>query len=215
MSEQDQNPPIALLSDGPMTAQWTLVLAHGSGTGMDSPFLELAATHLGRESIRVERFEFPYMRRARMEGKRRPPDREPMLLDTWREVVRHLAGQTQRLAIGGRSMGGRIASMLADELPDVDALVCFGYPFHPPRKPERLRTAHLQSLATPMLICQGERDPFGGISEVVDYTLARGIKLHWLPDGDHELKPRKRSGFTVEQHWSSALVAASAFLKTL
>ncbi|MEM7403654.1 MAG: alpha/beta family hydrolase [Pseudomonadota bacterium] len=215
MQQLDQNPQRALLSDGPEDARWTLVLAHGSGTGMESPFLQLAARQLGREGIRVQRFEFPYMHKARIDGRRRPPDREPVLLETWREVVGQVAGQTPRLAFGGRSMGGRMASMLADALPAVDALVCFGYPFHPPGKPERLRTDHLETLETPALICQGERDTFGNAAEVATYTLAGSIRLHWLPDGDHELKPRKRSGYTAEDNWLSAIDATSGFLASL
>ncbi len=101
-------------------------------------------------------------------------------------------------------MGGRVASMLADELhaeARVSGLVCLGYPFHPPGKPEQLRTAHLEGLKTPALICQGTRDPFGGKDEVPSYPLAPSIEIVWLEDGDHDLKPRKSiSGFTAADH---------------
>ena len=97
-------------------------------------------------------------------------------------------------------MGGRVASMLADELfadRQIAGLVCLGYPFHPPGQPDKLRTAHLETLKTPALICQGARDPFGTREEVSGYRLSPKIELHWLEDGDHDFRPRKASGLTT------------------
>src|SRR5712691_2037708 len=142
------------LTDGPDDAQQTLVLAHGAGGAMDSTFLNIIARGLAARGMRVVRFEFPYMARRREGEKRGAPDREPVLLDAWRNVVRELGTD---VAIGGKSMGGRMASMVADEL-GVRGLVCLGYPFHPPGKPQQLRTKHLAALRTPTLIVQGERD---------------------------------------------------------
>ena len=109
-----------------------------------------------------------------------------------------------RLVIGGKSMGGRVASMVADELHAAGAvagLLCLGYPFHPPGRPEQLRTAHLERLATPALICQGTRDPFGTREEVAGYALSARIEILWLEDGDHDLRPRKGvSGFAAADH---------------
>jgi predicted alpha/beta-hydrolase family hydrolase len=98
------------------------------------------------------------------------------------------------VAIGGKSYGGRVASLVADELHDagsVSGLVCLGYPFHPPEKPEAVRTAHLLTLGTPALICQGTRDPFGGLDEVPGFGLAPTIEVRWF-DGDHDVQPRAR-----------------------
>ena len=159
--------------------------------------------------LRVARFEFPYMR-SLCDGKRRGPDRMPVLQDAMREAV--AASDTKRFVLAGKSMGGRIATMLADEL-GAEAVCAFGYPFHPPGKPENLRTAHLQNLQTPTLILQGERDPFGKPDEVATYDLSPAIRVEWLPDGDHSLVPRKRSGLTAEQNLATALDAAAAFVQ--
>jgi hypothetical protein len=202
-----------LLIDGPTPARWTLALAHGAGAPMDSEFLADFTALLAAVSLRVVRFEFPYMA-ARRRGLRRPPDREPVLRQTWHAVVDHLvaAGTPKAaLAIGGKSMGGRIASMVADEL-GVGALVCLGYPFHPPTQPARLRTAHLHTLRTRTLIVQGERDPFGGREEVASYALSPAIAVAWLADGDHSFVPRKSSGHTAASHLTAAADAVAAFL---
>jgi len=201
-----------LLADGPASAEITLALAHGAGAPMDSPFLEAFTRGLSGPVLRVVRFEFPYMAARREDARRRPPDREPLLLQTWREVVDHLGAE--RLVVGGKSMGGRMASLIADAC-RVRGLVCLGYPFHPPGRPERLRTAHLETLETPTLIVQGTRDPFGGEDEVSGYRLSKQARLHWAPDGDHNLAPRKASGRTTEQNWQEAMAAIRSFIDGL
>ncbi len=202
-------PEIPLLYSGPPQPQ--LVLAHGAGAPMDSEFMERMAVLLAERGIGVVRFEFPYMRRRREEGGKRPPDRQQVLLDHWRQVVNQV--QTQRpLYIGGKSLGGRMASMVADELA-VAGLVCLGYPFHPPRKPERLRVEHLADLATPTRIYQGTRDALGNELEVREYTLSAAIELVWLADGDHDLKPRVRSGFSHQQHLVTVADHIAAFIQ--
>lgn len=147
------------LFNGPETAALTLVLAHGAGGPMDSPFMETIAGGAAKAGIRVARFEFPYMRRRRETGKGGAPDSGPALMQSWRDTIAKLGG-AKRLVIGGKSLGGRIASMIADET-GVRGLVCLGYPFHPPGKPERTRTRHLEHLRTPALVLQGTRDTFG------------------------------------------------------
>lgn len=195
--------------EGAEDAPLTLILAHGAGAPMDSPFQATVARGLAARGLRVIRFEFPYMATRRTDGKKRPPDREPKLLDAWRSVI---AGQEGRpLAIGGKSMGGRMASLIAEEV-GAKALVCFGYPFHPPGKPEKLRTAHLEDVPVPTLIVQGSRDTFGTREEVRDYKLSPAIAFHWAEDGDHSLKPRKASGRTEAQNIEEAVEAAAAFL---
>ena len=203
-----------LLIDGPgsASASATLVLAHGAGAPMDSPFMATVTRSLAEAGIRVVRFEFPYMA-GRRSGGRRPPDREAVLLQAWREVVAQLGG-SGRLFIGGKSMGGRMASMVADEL-GVHGLVCLGYPFHAPGRPEKPRIAHLLELHTPALIVQGARDPFGNEAAVAAYGLPPGITVRWLADGDHDFKPRAFSGHTQASNLASAMEAASAFVRDL
>ncbi|MEA2569021.1 MAG: uncharacterized protein QOI24_1022 [Acidobacteriota bacterium] len=198
------------LTDGPKDAEATFVFAHGAGGAMDTPFMTRVARGLGERGIRVVRFEFPYMA-ARREGKKSgAPDRQPVLLDSWRDVVARLGGGA-KVAIGGKSLGGRIASMVADEL-EVRALVCFGYPFHPPGQPSKTRTEHLAALRTPALIIQGTRDPFGTQDDVAAYKLSKKIRIEWLTDGDHSFKPRKSSGVSEAENIDRAIDVASAFL---
>ena len=185
-----------MLIDGPADAEHTFVFAHGAGAPMVAPFMASVARGLGERGIRVVRFEFPYMA-----ARRRVPDRQPILLQAWRDVVAELGGGAA-VAIGGKSLGGRMASMVADEL-GVRALVCFGYPFHPPGKPEKLRTKHLGSLRTPSLIIQGERDPFGTRDDVAGYELSSSIEIAWLPGADHSYRPREKENIA----WAVELAA--------
>jgi len=198
------------LTDGPDAAEQVYVFAHGAGGAMDTPFMTTVARELGQRGIRVVRFEFPYMAARRTGGKRGAPDREPVLLNAWREVVAEFGGGP-RLFIGGKSMGGRMATLVADEL-QVRGAVVFGYPFHPPGQPNKLRTAHLENLATPMLVLQGERDLFGTRDDVAGYRLSPQIRIEWITDGDHSLKPRAKSGTTERQNLLHAIDTAAAFM---
>lgn len=214
---------LQFLFDGPADAPLTLILAHGAGAPMDSPFMTFFAKGLAHHGWRVARFEFPYMAARGAEGKRRPPDPPQVLTRTWRAAIAALAagGGSGRLVIGGKSLGGRIASMIADDA-GVRGLVCLGYPFSPPRKANAgmgraaeavtARIAHLKILSTPALIVQGTHDPFGGPEQVRSYDLAPSITVHWLEDGDHGFVPRKASGRTAQQNQDEALEAVAAFL---
>jgi uncharacterized protein len=201
------------LVDGPEGVAATIVLAHGAGAPMDSPFMSRVAAGLAARGFRVFRFEFPYMAKRREGGKRGAPDRPPVLLDRWKDVVASLGGGGS-LVVGGKSMGGRIASMVADEI-GARGLVCFGYPFHPPGDRARLRTAHLETLATPALILQGTRDAFGNREDVAGYRLSPGIRIHWLEGGDHSFKPPAGSGRTEKQNVEEAIGAAADFVEGL
>jgi predicted alpha/beta-hydrolase family hydrolase len=200
------------LFDGPQDGAVTLALAHGAGAPMDSPFMNTLARGLAAAGVRVARFEFPYMRARRAGGKSRPPDREPVLRQAWLDAVEALGG-ADRVIAGGKSMGGRMASLVADQA-GVRGLVCLGYPFHPPGKPETLRVKHLESLKTPTLIVQGTRDALGSREEVAGYTLSPAIRLVWLEDGDHSLKPRVSSGHTAAEHLAAAVEAVAGFVRS-
>jgi uncharacterized protein len=176
---------------------------------MDTDFMTAFAQGLAGHGLRVVRFEFPYMAARRETGKGRPPDREPVLRETWHRVIDSV--DSERLFIGGKSMGGRIASLVAGEM-GAAGLVCLGYPFHPTGKPDQLRTEHLKSIRTPTLIVQGERDPFGSRQEVAGYKLSKLVRIHWLVDGDHSFKPRKASGKTLEENWTEGISTVASFI---
>jgi len=205
-----------LLIDGDPAASTTFLMAHGAGAAMDSAGMTALVGPLTSRGIRLVRFEFGYMA-ARRDGVRRPPPRADTLAPEYRDAVAAVraAGPMESLLIGGKSMGGRVASMVADELVDlgyIRGLVCLGYPFHPPERPEQLRTAHLHALRTPTLICQGTRDPFGTRDEVPGYGLSPAIEVHWLEDGDHDLRPRKASsGRSYAENLGEAADAVAAF----
>ncbi|PYQ47923.1 MAG: alpha/beta hydrolase, partial [Acidobacteria bacterium] len=168
------------LIDGPADATKTYVFAHGAGGPMVSSFMKTVAGGIAAAGVRVVRFEFPYMA-----ARRKRPDPQNVLLDSFRDVISEL-GDPQNLVIGGKSMGGRMATMIADEL-QVAGLLVYGYPFHPPGRPERLRTEHLVSLRTKTLIVQGTRDTFGSREEVTGYLLSERISIRWIEGGDHSL----------------------------
>jgi predicted alpha/beta-hydrolase family hydrolase len=201
------------LTDGPARSDRLLILAHGAGAPMDSPFMQVVAAGVAERGIRVVRFEFPYMVHRRESGSRRPSDREPLLRKTWLSVIDQVAPDRPCI-IGGKSMGGRIASMVADEV-GARGLVCLGYPFHPAGRPAQLRTAHLETLRTPALILQGERDVMGFREEVAGYRLSTAIGVEWLPDGNHSFKPRQSCNVSLEDNLRTAVRAVVAFVEEL
>lgn len=205
--------PGELLIDGDDHAPLTVVLAHSAGAPMDSPFMNRVARGLSEAGHRVVRFEFPYMAARRRGGGRGAPDREGVLRSSWLGVIEGLGGGP-RLAIGGKSMGGRYATMVADEV-QARGVVCFGYPFHPPGQPEKLRTAHLEGNATPTLILQGTRDTFGTREEVEGYALSPRVHVRYIEEGDHSFKPARGTGRTAEENLAQAISEAAAFLEDL
>jgi predicted alpha/beta-hydrolase family hydrolase len=204
-------PPL-LLIDGPASSALTIALAHGAGAPMDTAFMAFFAQGLAAVGYRVARFEFPYMAARRSSGARRPPDRQAVLLETWRAVISALGAG--HLVIGGKSMGGRMASLVADEA-QARGLVCLGYPFYGAGQTAQPRTRHLRTIKTPALICQGERDPMGGRARVARLRLAGAVRVHWLADGDHDLKPRRASGRSHDENLADALDAVTRFLAAL
>ncbi len=186
-----------------------LILAHGAGAPADSTFMEELSAALEREGIGTIRFEFPYMQKRRQDGKKRPPDREPVLLEYFSGVidrVRAELGSGSLILVGGKSMGGRMASILASRRDDIDGVICFGYPFHPPGKLDRWRTAHFRDLNCPILVLQGTRDPFGKPDELADHQQElEAIDLRWVEGGNHDFQTLKSQPQT-----QSELIAQAA-----
>ena len=188
----------------------TFIFAHGAGAGMDHEFMQSVAKGLAFKGIRVIRFNFPYMIKRAEDGKRRPPDRAPKLLEAYQEIIEQT--DADKLVIGGKSMGGRMASHLS-EVDKVAAMACLGFPFHPPGKPDKYKGEHLAELQKPCLILQGERDTFGKREEFADFDLSDSIRVEFIPDGDHSFKPRKSSGYTEQQNIALIVEKLSAFIK--
>lgn len=205
-----------MLIDGPKAhARATVVLAHGAGAPMDTPFMTTIAEGLAAAELRVVRFEFAYMAKRREDGRKRGPDRMPMLLERWRDVLDSLAPADTPVFIGGKSMGGRSAAMFAadpDNQDHITGVVCLGYPFHPPGKPDKTRLEPLRDAVKPTLILQGERDPFGKPDEIAGYRIEQPVRVAWIPDGDHSFVPRKRSGYTEDQTLDLAVTAVTGFV---
>ncbi|KZN33315.1 hypothetical protein N480_24085 [Pseudoalteromonas luteoviolacea S2607] len=190
-----------------------LVLAHGAGAGSDSDFMQDMAQKLSLAGVNVALFDFEYMETAKAQNKKRPPDRAPKLLNRYEQVLSQLDSDLP-LFIGGKSMGGRMASMLACETQVfVRGVIAYGYPFHPPGKPEKLRIEHFGNISCPFLVLQGERDTFGTKSKISDMSFDKSPQFVWLPDGDHSLKPRKASGFTEQQNRQTAADGTIQFIR--
>ena len=203
---------MTLLVDGEEHAK-ICVFAHGAGAPMDSEFMQNFAQSLSQKGVKVIRFEFPYMQERRENGKKRPPNRQPELIESFVQV---LQGIDQPCVVMGKSMGGRMASILAS-MPEHKAkilgVIALGYPFHPQKKPENLRIDHLPDISAPMLIVQGDRDALGARELVETLPIPSDICINWLEDGDHDLKPRVKSGFTHEQHINTAVQEAAQFIE--
>ncbi|MEO8324142.1 MAG: alpha/beta family hydrolase [Actinomycetota bacterium] len=201
---------IPLAFDGPESAAATIVIAHGAGAGMDHAFMEYMTAGLTRSGHQVVRFNFRYV-----EVGRKAPDRHPVLEETYRAVAEFVRSKAKgSLVLGGKSMGGRIASQIVAGGTDADGLVFFGYPLHPPGRPDRIRDAHLKGVTCPMLFIEGTRDPFCPLD-----TLQRVLKkvsspteVHVVDDGDHSFKVRKLSGRTTEEAWDEVVQVSSRFL---
>ena len=189
-----------------------LLFVHGAGSGQDSLFMRQFAASVAANGIQLITLDFAYMREMNVEGRRRPPPKVERLVDElkyWYELI--AAESDSPLWIGGKSMGGRVASMLAAQQ-HVDGLIITGYPFHPPRSPDKLRLAHWAAVVAPSLILQGERDPFGRRHEVEGYVLPGNVQVEWLPTGDHDFKPLRSSGLEPFALLQQAAQKASGFM---
>ena len=204
-----------LIFNGPKDGLKKIILAHGAGAPMDSSFMTYFAEGLGERGFSVIRFEFKYMEEIRRSGKKKPPSSIKILTKEWEEILEIIG--LNDVIVGGKSMGGRVASVVAAKREDlgypVSGIICLGYPFHPPGRLDKLRISHLNTLETPTLICQGERDLFGKKQFVETLSLPQTLSIHWLKDGDHSFKPRKDSGVTEEVNFESAIDRIKIFIK--
>lgn len=208
----DRGQVSGLLFDPP-GADCLLALAHGAGAGMRHSFMETMAAGLGERGVATLRFQFPYMEA----GKKRP-DAKSILAATWRAAIAAAAplAKGRPLFIGGKSMGGRIASEVAaaGATERIAGLVFFGYPLHAAGKPSTDRAAHLGSITAPMLFLQGTRDALANLDLIREVTsaLGRGARLHIIDDGDHSFRVRKRSGRDDAAAWAEACDTAATWM---
>ncbi len=197
---QDSAGGVSVLRNAVDGAEWAFIYAPGAGSNLRDPFGQRLAERLPEAGISLVRFQFPYQ-----EAGLRRPDSPATLLATWRAVLESSRTGGARMAIGGRSLGGRIASVLASEGAAVDALALFAYPAHPPGKPEQLRTAHLPGIGCPALFCSGTRDPFASPDELAAVAaLVPDARVHLLDGADHGFATLKSSGRSREDVWAEA-----------
>ena len=201
-----------------------VIFAHGAGADKSSSFMDAMALALVTEQISVLRFNFGYMNKRLVDGRKYPPERMPKLLSAMAQVINEQSDELP-LFLAGKSMGGRVAATITSQLDDIGELVgydavqsvrgtiCYGYPFHPSAKPDSLRLAPLQERIRPVMIIQGERDKLGDRAEIECYDVAQCCQIHFVEDGDHDLKPRVRSGFTHQAHIETAAKVTNTFIE--
>ncbi len=184
-----ENPTMFLVSEPNVKALGSILLAHGSGAPMDTPFMNKAARSLNDAGLRVFRYEFAYMAARREGSKRPPPSRFEKLQEELAAIWRDWGVDGPRY-LGGKSLGSRVSVSMASRL-GAAGVIALGYPFHPPGKPENVRMAPFENLTAPVLILQGTRDPFGTPEEVAGYGLPELVRIHWIQGGSHDLSVRK------------------------
>lgn len=203
---------ISKLYDQNENAKALIIFAHGAGADKSSEFISDFTKKLTQINCDVLRFNFPYMDKRLLDGKRYPPNRMPQLLSCLTQVLTETSKELPIFLLG-KSMGGRVAATLAEnsELA-VNGVICLGYPFHPQKQPEKLRLIPLQTTSKPVLVIQGERDALGNKDEIASYQLSKLCRVNFLADGDHDLKPRVKSGHTHQQHLASAINMIASFI---
>ena len=190
---------IRAIPDGQESGR-TLVYAPGAGSNLKDPFGKYLAEHLAGNGISTLGFQFLYME----EGKRRP-DPPKLLEETWREMIRATRTVDGRFIVGGRSMGGRIASQVVAQGTEVDGLALFAYPLHPPSNPEKWRDGHLSSISVPTLFCSGTRDSFAAVQELKEAASKVAMPtVYHLEGADHGFAVLKSSGRTRPDVWTEA-----------
>ncbi|TWX68026.1 hypothetical protein ESZ36_12165 [Colwellia demingiae] len=226
IASEDGN-EINILLNTVKDAKALVIFAHGAGANMSHEFMNETSRLLNNLGINVLRFNFPFMDKREITGKKYPPDRMPKLLLCYEAVIEYVVEKQLNhqlpLFIGGKSMGSRVAaSLVADSdllksslLNQISGVFCIGYPFHPTKKPEKLRLEPLVDANKPVLIVQGDRDTLGNKAEIVSYQLAEHCQCVFLEDGDHSLKPRVKSGFTHQAHMQRAVEEIVTFIEQL
>ena len=199
------------LADSSRSLDALIVLAHGAGAGQRHPFMVTVARGLAERGIDVVTFDFPYMRE-----KRKVPDKAPVLEAAFADVLRRREDD-RRLFIGGKSMGGRIATHLAAQgVEGLRGVVALGYPLHPPGRPDRPRIAHLPSIRVPVLIVQGERDAFGTPEELrpVIEAMSAKVTLHVVSQADHSLVVPRSVGVPQQEVYATVLDTIASWIQS-
>lgn len=204
---------------GKTRAGITLILGHGAGANQLSSFMRLFASGLAERGIDVLTFNFLYMEQGR-----KVPDPGPKLESCYKAVIeaagKHKRLKGNRLAVGGKSMGGRISSQVAasaESSAAIAALVLLGYPLHPPGRPEKMRDAHLKDIHAPVLIVQGSRDAFGSADELKQAIKKSKLRatLQIIEGGDHSLKVPKSAGVAQEEVYSASMDEINRWLRSV
>ena len=203
---------INYLIDGKESYPDTIILAHSSGAPMNSEFMNYFSKSLSDLGFLCIRFQFPYMTKQITEGKKRFPDKIDILKKSWLVAINHI--NKKDVIIGGKSMGGRIATLIADEVKP-KGIVVLGYPFFNSKGKNDYRIKHLRNIEIPTLICQGEDDNLGKRSEVEKLDLSKKLNMHWVESANHSLIPPKRTGKTMNQSWDGCIVSIKNFINSL
>ena len=197
--------PTSILENYISQPKALVIFAHGAGADKSSAFMEDITKLLNKSDINVLRFNFNYMDKRLAENKRYPPQRMPVLLTCFDKLLTNIETSLP-IFLMGKSMGGRVASSLAEKTNSkLNGVICLGYPFHPQKQPEKLRLTPLQNTTQPTLIIQGDRDALGNQQEISTYRLSSLCTVYFLADGDHDLKPRVKSGYSHQQHKVTAV----------
>ena len=201
---------VRVLPDG-QGQKYLFIYAPGAGSNLNDPFGAYLGRRLAGEGIATIRFQFPYME----DGKRRP-DSPKLLEETWRQVIQTAGTGHQSLVIGGRSMGGRIASQVVAQGAAVDGLALFAYPLRPPSNPSRVRDTHLADIGVPTFFCSGTRDTFATPGELaIAAAKVPNSSVRMLEGADHGFAVLKSSGRTRTDVWEEAADHLLAWLITV
>ncbi len=203
---------IKFITEGKESSPDTIILAHSSGAPMNSEFMNYFSKNLSKLGFFCVRFQFPYMTKQIIEGKKSFPDKFDVLKKSWLIAINHV--NKKDVIIGGKSMGGRIATLIANEVKPKGVIV-LGYPFFNSRGTNENRLKHLENINTPTLICQGENDNLGKRCEVEKLHLSKKINIHWIESANHSLIPPKRTGKTMNQCWDRCIVSIKYFINSL
>jgi uncharacterized protein len=224
INDEDQTTAYVYSANRKTQAGMTVVLGHGAGANQLSGFIQLFANGLAQRGMDVVTFNFLYTERGRG-----APDHKTKLESCYRSVIETVRAQkklkTNGLVIGGKSMGGRIASQVAaavteqgDELAQaISGLVFLGYPLHPPGNPDKLRAEHLKSIRAPMLFVQGTRDSLGTPDEIqpIIKKFRLPARIYSIEGGDHSFKAPKKFGLTQEEIYERAMDEIDGWVRSL